>query len=197
MRSSKSRSRSNKNRNRSVGNIINRVFDSSGPEGKVRGTPQQIIDKYNQLARDSQLSNDRVSTENFQQHAEHYVRLLSEAQREMDARREQQDRENKDRNTDRDKERNSRSSLDNAASDLSNDADLSGNDNSFEEESGDRLSDGERSGELDNANANQSDKRNRNVNTRNNKSRRRVETKRNDDKAEKIDEDISSVEAAE
>ena len=53
MRSSKSRSRSKSNRNRpSMGNIINRVFDSSGPEGKVRGTPQQIIDKYNQLARD-------------------------------------------------------------------------------------------------------------------------------------------------
>ena len=44
MRSSKSRSRSKNNRNRSVGNIVNRVFDSSGPEGKVRGTPQQIID---------------------------------------------------------------------------------------------------------------------------------------------------------
>jgi len=41
---------------------MNRVFDSSGPEGKVRGTPQQIIDKYNQLARDAQLSNDRVAT---------------------------------------------------------------------------------------------------------------------------------------
>ena len=191
MRSSKSRSRSNKNRNRSVGNIINRVFDSSGPEGKVRGTPQQIIDKYNQLARDSQLSNDRVSTENFQQHAEHYVRLLSEAQREMDARREQQDRENKDRNADRDKERNSRSSLDNASSDLSNDADLSGNVNSFEEEYGDRLPDGE----LDNTN--QADKRNRNGNTRNNKSRRRDENKRSDDKADKVVEDISSVEAAE
>ena len=115
MRSPKSRSRSNKNRNRSVGNIINRVFDSSGPEGKVRGTPQQIIDKYNQLARDSQLSNDRVSTENFQQHAEHYVRLLSEAQREMDARREQQDRENKERNAERDKERQLRSPSDNGA----------------------------------------------------------------------------------
>ena len=195
MRSSKPRSRSKQNRNRSVGNVVNRVFDSSGPEGKVRGTPQQVIEKYNQLARDAQLSNDRVAAENFQQHAEHYVRLLSEAQREMDARREQQDRENKDRNTDRDKDRNSRSSLENAASDLSNDADLSGNDNSFEEESGDRLSDGERSDELDNAN--QSDKRNRNVNTRNNKSRRRDETRRNDDKAEKIVEDISSVEAAE
>ena len=195
MRSSKSRSRSNKNRNRSVGNIINRVFDSSGPEGKVRGTPQQIIDKYNQLARDSQLSNDRVSTENFQQHAEHYVRLLSEAQREMDARREQQDRENKDRNTDRDKDRNSRSSLENAASDLSNDADLSGNDNSFEEEYGDRVPDSERVGEL--VSANQADKKNKNVNSRSNKSRRRDETKSNDDKVNKIGEDISSVEAAE
>ena len=90
MRSSKNRSRSKGNRNRSVGNIVNRVFDSSGPEGKVRGTPQQIIDKYNQLARDAQLGNDRVAFENFQQHAEHYLRLLAEAQREMDARRDQQ-----------------------------------------------------------------------------------------------------------
>jgi hypothetical protein len=90
MRSSKNRSRSKGNRNRSVGNIVNRVFDSSGPEGKVRGTPQQIIDKYNQLARDAQLGNDRVAFENFQQHAEHYLRMLAEAQREQDARREQQ-----------------------------------------------------------------------------------------------------------
>ena len=43
MRSSKSRSRSKQNRPRSIGNIINRVFDSSGPEGKVRGTPQPGI----------------------------------------------------------------------------------------------------------------------------------------------------------
>ncbi|MDC3389331.1 DUF4167 domain-containing protein, partial [bacterium] len=74
MRSTKPRSRSKSNRNRSVGNVVNRVFDSSGPEGKVRGTPQQIIEKYNQLARDAQLSNDRVAAENFQQHAEHYLR---------------------------------------------------------------------------------------------------------------------------
>lgn len=90
MRSSKSRSRSKGNRNRSVGNIVNRVFDSSGPEGKVRGTPQQIIDKYNQLARDAQLSNDRVAAENFQQHAEHYLRMLAEAQREMQERQQSQ-----------------------------------------------------------------------------------------------------------
>ena len=107
MRSPKSRSRSkqNRNNNRSVGNVLNRVFDSSGPEGKVRGTPQQIIEKYNQLARDAQLSNDRVATENFQQHAEHYLRLLARAQKEQEARREQQEKENRGRNIDREKNR--------------------------------------------------------------------------------------------
>ena len=109
MRSSKSRSRgnkSNRNRHQSGGtNVVNRVFDSSGPSGKVRGTPQQIIDKYNQLARDSQLGNDRVAAENFQQHAEHYMRLLSEAQREADAKREEHDRQNRERQADRDRER--------------------------------------------------------------------------------------------
>ncbi len=106
MRSQKSRSR-NKNRsnNRPTGNIINRVFDSSGPEGKVRGTPQQIIEKYNQLARDAQLAGDRVATENFQQHAEHYLRLLGEAQKEQDAKREEQERHNRERQADRDRER--------------------------------------------------------------------------------------------
>ncbi len=105
MRSSKSRSRNkNRNSNRPSGNIVNRVFDSSGPEGKVRGTPQQIIDKYNQLARDAQLSGDRVALENFQQHSEHYTRMLAEAQREMEAKRAEQDRhrdqqqQNRDRN---------------------------------------------------------------------------------------------------
>ncbi len=106
MRSSKSRSRAKNNRNRpSGGNVVNRVFDSSGPEGKVRGTPQQIIDKYNQLARDAQLSNDRVAAENFQQHAEHYLRMLSEAQREIEARREEQERHNRERQAERDRER--------------------------------------------------------------------------------------------
>lgn len=91
MRSSKSRSRSKSNRQRTLGNIVNRVFDSSGPEGKVRGTPQQIIEKYLMLARDAQLSNDRVAEQNFLQHAEHYTRMLGEAQREMQ--REQESRQ--------------------------------------------------------------------------------------------------------
>ena len=108
MRTSKTRTRSKQNRNRSVGNVVNRVFDSSGPEGKVRGTPQQIIEKYNQLARDAQLSNDRVAAENFQQHAEHYQRMLGQAIKEQDARREQLERDNRERQAERDRERSER-----------------------------------------------------------------------------------------
>lgn len=121
MRPSKSRSRnkSNRNTNRSVGNVINRVFDSSGPEGKVRGTPQQIIEKYNQLARDAQLSGDRVATENFQQHAEHYLRLLGEAQKEQDAKREEQERQNRERQAERDRDRVQRQERESNGDDLS------------------------------------------------------------------------------
>jgi hypothetical protein len=109
MRSSKSRSRNKSRSNRPTGgNIINRVFDSSGPDGKVRGTPQQIIEKYNQLHHDAQLSNDRVNAENFAQHAEHYTRLLAEAVREVDTKREELEAQNRERQADRDRERNER-----------------------------------------------------------------------------------------
>lgn len=87
----KNRSRKNNrnsnssNNNKSMGNVTNRVFDSSGPEGKVRGTPSQIVEKYQALARDAQLSGDRVNAENFLQHSEHYARLMADAQRQIDA----------------------------------------------------------------------------------------------------------------
>ena len=77
-KSNRSRGRGNR-KGSGGGNNMNRVFDSAGPEGKVRGTPQQIIDKYISLARDAQTSGDRVSAENFLQHAEHYQRILSAA----------------------------------------------------------------------------------------------------------------------
>lgn len=119
MRSSKSRSRGSKNRSRpnNNGNNQNRVFDSSGPEGKVRGTPQQIIDKYNQLARDAQLSNDRVAVENFQQHAEHYTRMLADSLREAEVKREQHEAQTRERNQQRDAERVERQERDAARND--------------------------------------------------------------------------------
>jgi hypothetical protein len=68
---------------------MNRVYESAGPEGKVRGTPQQIVDKYLTLARDAQTSGDRVVAENFLQHAEHYQRILLEAMGPRPERRDQ------------------------------------------------------------------------------------------------------------
>ncbi|WP_210527548.1 DUF4167 domain-containing protein [Rubellimicrobium arenae] len=106
MRSSKQRQRNKQNRNNrpSGGNIINRVFDSSGPEGKVRGTPQQIIEKYLQLHRDAQLAGDRVNAENFAQHAEHYTRMLAEAMRDIERAREEQEQFQRDRQQERDRQ---------------------------------------------------------------------------------------------
>ena len=193
MRSPKSRSRSNKNRNRSVGNIINRVFDSSGPEGKVRGTPQQIIDKYNQLARDSQLSNNRVATENFQQHSEHYVRLLADAQREMDARREQQDRENKERHADRERERQSRPPNDNGASEALQNTVINEGNNPSKGVTGQR--DSEHTDEIDDLN--QPIKKNKSGKSRNGRSRTSDQSNTEDSRVDLSSEDVPSVEAAE
>ncbi|MBB5222296.1 hypothetical protein HNP73_002232 [Amaricoccus macauensis] len=83
----------NNQRRNSMGNIINRVFESAGPDGKVRGTPQQIIDKYQALARDAQVSGDRVAAESYLQHSEHYGRLLGEAQRVQQEARASQERD--------------------------------------------------------------------------------------------------------
>ena len=40
----------------------NRAFDSNGPDGvKIRGNPQHIYEKYQQLSRDAASSGDRRS----------------------------------------------------------------------------------------------------------------------------------------
>ena len=55
----------------------NHVFDSSGPEMRVRGTAQQLFEKYLQLGRDATGSGDRVMAEGYFQHAEHYFRIIN------------------------------------------------------------------------------------------------------------------------
>ncbi|MGD9538384.1 MAG: DUF4167 domain-containing protein [Alphaproteobacteria bacterium] len=54
----------------------NSTFESSGPEGKIRGSAHQVIDKYQALARDALAAGDRIAAENYLQHAEHYYRVL-------------------------------------------------------------------------------------------------------------------------
>jgi hypothetical protein len=55
----------------------NHVFDSNGPEMRVRGTAQQLFEKYLQLGRDATSAGDRVMAEGCFQHAEHYFRILN------------------------------------------------------------------------------------------------------------------------
>ena len=55
----------------------NHVFDSSGPDLRIRGTSQQLFEKYLQLGRDATSSGDRVMAESYFQHAEHYFRILN------------------------------------------------------------------------------------------------------------------------
>jgi hypothetical protein len=59
----------------------NRAFESNGPDGvKIRGAAQHVFEKYQQLARDALTAGDRVLGESYQQHAEHYFRVLRAVQ---------------------------------------------------------------------------------------------------------------------
>lgn len=64
-------------------NPLTRVYESNGPDVKIRGTASHIAEKYIQLARDAQSSGDPVAAENYYQHAEHYFRLIAAAQEQF------------------------------------------------------------------------------------------------------------------
>ncbi|MGZ5837464.1 MAG: DUF4167 domain-containing protein, partial [Xanthobacteraceae bacterium] len=75
-----------RNNNRGGGkshNPLTRVFESNGPDVKIRGTASHVAEKYIQLARDAQASGDPVGAENYYQHAEHYFRLIAAAQEQL------------------------------------------------------------------------------------------------------------------
>jgi hypothetical protein len=53
------------------------VFDSNGPEVRIRGTAYQVVEKYLTLAKDAASAGDRILAESYSQHAEHYQRVIS------------------------------------------------------------------------------------------------------------------------
>ncbi|MBR1217106.1 DUF4167 domain-containing protein [Bradyrhizobium sp. U87765 SZCCT0131] len=79
----RNRNNHNNNNNRRGQNPMTRVYDSNGPDVKIRGTAAHIAEKYLQLARDSQSAGDPVAAENYYQHAEHYFRLIATAQEQF------------------------------------------------------------------------------------------------------------------
>ena len=83
MRNGQNKRMRGRNNNRRGQNPLTRVYESNGPDVKIRGTASHVADKYMQLARDAQSSGDPVAAENYYQHAEHYFRLIAAAQEQF------------------------------------------------------------------------------------------------------------------
>jgi hypothetical protein len=75
--------RGRNNNNRKGQNPLTRIYESNGPDVKIRGTASHVADKYVQLARDAQSSGDPVAAEAYYQHAEHYFRLIATVQEQF------------------------------------------------------------------------------------------------------------------
>lgn len=96
MRGRNNSNNNNNNNNRRGPNPLTRTYESNGPDVKIRGSAQQIAEKYATLARDAQSSGDRVMAENYLQHAEHYNRIIAAAQAQMPIQNFQQPRSDLD-----------------------------------------------------------------------------------------------------
>lgn len=84
MRHGSSNNRRQRNRGGSSNNAPRRntnnktqVFDSNGPDVRIRGTAYQVAEKYVALAKDAMTSGDMVLHQSYLQHAEHYQRMIS------------------------------------------------------------------------------------------------------------------------
>lgn len=53
------------------------VFDSNGPDVRIRGTAYQVAEKYLALAKDAESVDDKILAQSYLQHAEHYQRLIN------------------------------------------------------------------------------------------------------------------------
>lgn len=82
-------SRRQRNRNSNGGRRNNQqrtqVYDSNGPDVRIRGTAHQVAEKYLALAKDATSAGDRIVAENYYQHAEHYIRIINEFNGSFDA----------------------------------------------------------------------------------------------------------------
>ncbi|MEZ5998021.1 MAG: DUF4167 domain-containing protein [Hyphomonas sp.] len=110
MKRSRGRNRRSGGNNQNNFNNPNRHFESVGPDVKIRGSAQQVLEKYLQYARDAQTSGDRILSEAYFQFAEHYQRIVAKQQEARDRQQQQQrggrDDRDQSRRDDRDTSRN-------------------------------------------------------------------------------------------
>lgn len=80
---------SRRQRNRGNGRRNNsqrtQVYDSNGPDVRIRGTAHQVAEKYLSLAKDAVSAGNNIMAENYYQHAEHYIRIINENNGSFDA----------------------------------------------------------------------------------------------------------------
>ncbi|MCD8494022.1 MAG: DUF4167 domain-containing protein [Alphaproteobacteria bacterium] len=77
MRHGSSNRRQRNNRSARRGNPQrSQVFDSNGPDVRIRGTASQVAEKYEALAKDAAGAGDLILAESYLQHAEHYIRVM-------------------------------------------------------------------------------------------------------------------------
>jgi hypothetical protein len=71
-------------------------------DNRARGNAAQLLEKYKNLARDAQMSGDRVNTEYYLQFADHYFRVLSESRSRMEENQARRPRDDQDEDGDDD-----------------------------------------------------------------------------------------------
>ena len=69
-------------------------------DNRQRGNAAQLLEKYKSMARDAQLSGDRVQTEYYLQYADHYFRVLGESRSRFEDQRPRRDDEDEDEGED-------------------------------------------------------------------------------------------------
>jgi hypothetical protein len=102
-------------------NNPNRHYESVGPDVKIRGSAQQVLEKYQQYARDAHTSGDRVLSEAYFQFAEHYQRIVAKQAEAKERQQPQAQPQQRGGRDDRDNRRDNRSG--DSDDDSSSDAD--------------------------------------------------------------------------
>ncbi len=95
MKRSRGRNRRSGGNPQNAFNNPNRHYESVGPDVKIRGSAQQVLEKYQQYARDAHTSGDRVLSEAYHQYAEHYQRIVA---KQLEARGGQPQNQNPNQN---------------------------------------------------------------------------------------------------
>jgi hypothetical protein len=61
------------------------TFESNGPNGKLRGQPHQLVERYMMLGKEALGARDSLLAENYFQYAEHYRRVVGAQRSEKPA----------------------------------------------------------------------------------------------------------------